>query len=364
MQVSTMPVYVIAEAGVNHDGSEKRAMELVDIAARAGADAVKFQLFDPAALVTAAASCAPYQLENLGGTPRTQQEMLAALSLPAPAMQRLEAHCLDSGVDFLCTPFDMASLAFLHEHTRMRYLKLASGEITNAPLLLAAARTGLPLILSTGMSSLDEVGEALSLLYFGYTKASGHPSAVGVPTPEMLLALREKVVLLHCVSQYPAPAESLNLLAMDTLAETFFLPVGFSDHSLGVHMAVAAVARGAQVIEKHFTYDATAAGPDHAASLSPSDLAAMITAIRQVSAALGTGEKLCQPVELPTRDVARRSVVAALPIRKGEVFTTANIGCKRPGTGPLKPHAYWDLLGRQASMDYPADAFIAARELA
>ena len=236
-------VYVIAEAGVNHNGDEKLAMKLIDIAAQAGADAIKFQMFSPEAMVTKHAVCADYQSTNLKNKKISQQDMLKKLTLPEDAFVRLEAHCIKRNIDFLCTPFDHGSLHFLVKNTDMHALKLASGEVTNGPLLLAAARTGLPIILSTGMSDLDEIGVALSILHFGYEHTTGHPQNLTVATPPMLRALSEKLTLLHCVSQYPAPVASTNLLAMDTLAETFNLPVGLSDHSLGLTMAIAASAR-------------------------------------------------------------------------------------------------------------------------
>jgi N-acetylneuraminate synthase len=356
-------VYVIAEAGVNHDGSEARAFELVDIAISAGADAVKFQLFSPQALVTQHAACAQYQSQNLRDSGISQRQMLDNLTLPEDALARLHAYCGSKGIDFLCTPFDHRSLDYLVMQTPMRFMKLASGEVTNGPLLLAAARTGMPIILSTGMSTLDNIGMALSILHFGYTHPAGYPSGLAVATPDMLLGLREKVTLLHCVSQYPALISSINLLAMDTLEQTFALPVGLSDHSLGITMATAAAARGAVMIEKHFTHDVKASGPDHAASLSPDGLHAMVRAIREVSDGLGDGEKSCRPEERNTRDIARRSVVAAMPLRKGEVFSEANLICKRPATGEVQPNQLWQLLGRKAKSDYDADNFIKASEL-
>jgi N-acetylneuraminate synthase len=359
---TVQPVYIIAEAGVNHDGSEKKALALIEIAARAGADAVKFQLFDPQALVTRSAPTAKYQAKNLHDDEISQQEMLRRLCLPDGALPRLEAVCRKHKLDFLCTPFDHASLAYLVAKTRMRYLKLPSGEVTNGPLLLAAARTRLPIILSTGMSDIDEIGAALSILHYGYMRKAGRPNP-GRPTKAMLKALRGKVTLLHCVSQYPAPIASMNLRALDTLADAFGLPVGLSDHSEGISMATAAVARGAVMIEKHYTYDIKAHGPDHAASLSPDMLAQMVAAIREVEQGLGDGKKRCRSEELNTRDVARKSVVAATSIAKGAVFTEKNLACKRPATGGVAPNQLWSLLGRKAKRDYAADAFIMASEL-
>ena len=256
----------------------------------------------------------------------------------------------------------MQSLHYLIENTEMPYLKIASGEVTNGPLLLAAARTRMPIILATGMSTLDEIGTALSILYVGYHNKEGNPSKPGVATPDQLVDLREKVHLLQCVSQYPAPIHSTNLLAMDTLEQTFSLHIGLSDHSLGLTIAVAAAARGARIIEKHFTYDMAARGPDHAASLNPAELAALVKAVREVSEAMGNGEKECLQEEMNTRTVARRSVVAASAITRGTPFGEENLTTKRPSSG-LAPNRLWELLGKNAKRDYDVDDFIDASEL-
>lgn len=355
-------IYIIAEAGVNHDGSEQLAYKLVDIAANAGADAVKFQLFNPSALVTQTASMADYQARNLKSQGTSQREMLEKLTLAPAAMGRLYAYCESRNIDFLCTPFDAESLTSLIENTQMPYLKLASGEVTNGPLLLAAARTGLPIILSTGMSTLDEISVALSILHFGYTHKTGFPTNLSVAVPEQLLELREKVHLLQCVSQYPASVTATNLLAMDTLEQVFSLHIGLSDHTLGSTMAIAAAGRGARIIEKHFTHDCNAKGPDHAASLSPQALEAFVTALRDVSRGMGNGEKECQPEEINTRAIARRSVVAHTGIARGALFSEANLVCKRPAHG-LSPNHLWQLLGKPAKRDYATDDLIDSSEL-
>ncbi len=352
--------YIITEAGVNHNGSEDIARQLIDIAADAKADAVKFQLFDPAALTTASAKTAAYQAANLNDGAISQRAMLEKLCLPEGAFVRLEAYCNTRGIDFICTPFDAASLHYLVTHTRMPYLKLPSGEVTNGPFLHACARTGLPIILSTGMADLGEVAVALSILHAGYHGVT--PPRLLPPTPEMLRELSGKVTILHCVSQYPAPVESLNLSAIDTLRDAFGLPVGYSDHSLGITMPIAAVAKGAVMIEKHFTFDVHAEGPDHKASLTAEELAAMVRAIRDTQAARGDGKKQCQPAEMSTREVVRKSIVAATAIRQGELFSEANLTCKRPGTG-ISPNALWQLIGKPASRDYDADSTIDTQEL-
>jgi N-acetylneuraminate synthase len=363
MHIFPKSVYIIAEAGVNHNGNENIAKSLIDIAADAKADAVKFQFFYPPDLVTSNAYCADYQSRNLKNENISQLEMLKNLTLENAAYIRLSEYCTKKGIDFLCTPFDQRSLDYLAKNTAMPYLKLASGEVTHGPLLLSAARTGLPIILSTGMSNLDEIGVALSILYFGYNYAEGAPTDINKLTPFMLAYLREKVTLMHCVSQYPAPISATNLLAMDTLVEAFSLKVGLSDHSEGFSMSVAASARGACIIEKHFTYDIHATGPDHAASLSGSDLKLMIQSIREVSEGMGDGKKICRPEELNTREVARRSVVAATPIKKGDIFSEHNLICKRPSSGPVAPNVLWQLLGKAAKHDYAADTFIDSQEL-
>ncbi len=338
--------YIIAEAGVNHDGSEERARELIAIAKRAGADAVKFQLFDPSALSTADAPLADYQSQNLGDTKTSQRAMLEALALPPETFVRIAQYCADEAIDFLCTPFDEASLAFLLEHTAMPALKLPSGELTNALLLTAAANSGLPLILSTGMANLEEIQAALALL-----------------TP-LMGSRASEITLLHCVSTYPAPVASTHLRAIDTMQRTFALPVGLSDHTLGINVAIAAVARGATIIEKHFTYSPTAHGPDHAASLAPEALHGMIQAIREVEIALGLPEKRCQPEEESTRHVARKSLVAAQPISRGELFTPENLTAKRPApSASISPMQYAGLLGKPAQKDYNADQHIDPCEL-
>lgn len=355
-------VYVIAEAGVNHDGSEKKAFELIDVAADSGADAVKFQLFRPELLVTGLASQAEYQKRNIKGSPKSERQMLEMLALSPDIMSHLAQHCALRKIDFLCTAFDVESLDYLVANTSMAFIKIASGDLNNGPFLLAAARTGLPIILSTGMSDMDEIATALCILHCGYTRSSGIPSKLSHPTPLMLKFLREKVVLMHSVSHYPAPVHSIHLRAMDTLAETFGLPVGFSDHSLGITLPLAAAARGAMAIEKHFTYDVKAKGPDHAASLSPDALKSMVKALRDVASALGGYEKACQIEETESRITTRRSVVAALAIAQGEEFSELNLACKRPATG-LAPNDLWELLGKTAKRDYAADEMIDPNEL-
>ena len=252
----------------------------------------------------------------------------------------------------------MESLRFLLDEMKLATLKLPSGEITNGPLLLEAARRCRRIILSTGMCVLDEVEAALAVLAFGWSDMAEAPSraafARAYADPALRRLLAERVTLLHCTTEYPTPFEDVNLRAMDTLAATFGVPVGFSDHTPGIAVPIAAAARGATVMEKHFTLDRALPGPDHKASLEPAELTAMVAAIRQVEAALGSGEKKPAPSEIKNMAIARKSLVAAAPIAKGEVFTTANLTVKRPGDG-VSPMLYWDWLGRAAGRDYSPD---------
>jgi N-acetylneuraminate synthase len=350
-------VFVIAEAGVNHNGSPELAMRLVDIAAEAGADAIKFQSFRADSLVGRAAPRAEYQKRNQPGEV-SQHDMLKKLELSEQVQRELSERSRSRGIEFMSSPFDAGSLDFLVSGIGVKRIKIGSGEITNAPLLLHGARTGLPMILSTGMSTLDEVEEALSVLALGYTDAAVPPGGAAFRAAYASAAgrsaLREKVSLLHCTSEYPAPANEINLRAMDTLREAFGLPTGFSDHSAGIAAAIAAAARGAVIIEKHYTLDRSMPGPDHKASLEPAQLAEMIASIRVASAALGSARKEPAPSELGNRAIARRSLVAARDIRKGERFSAADIEVKRPGGG-VSPMKYWDWVGKPAERDYRKD---------
>ncbi len=358
--MTSSSTFIIAEAGVNHNGDLSRAVEMVKAAAEAGADAVKFQSFRAEKIATALAPKADYQTRNTGAA-GGQLDMLRALELSDDDHHSLFAACQTAGIEFMSTPFDTDSVRFLAGTLGVKRLKVASGEITNAPLLLEMARTGLPVILSTGMSTLEDVEAALGVLAFGYCTATETPSPDGFEksyrSEAGQTALSNNVKILHCTSEYPAPPETIHLRAMTALTETFGLPVGLSDHSVGIAVATAAVARGAHVIEKHFTLDRALPGPDHRASLTPAELAEMVTAIRTVEQALGSGEKQPGDNELRTRGAARKSLVALKPIAKGDVFNETNLGAKRPGTG-LSPLAYWSYVGRSAARDYAADELI------
>jgi N-acetylneuraminate synthase len=355
------PVLIIAEAGVNHDGSLDDACRMIDVAAEAGADVVKFQTFVPEAVLTARAMKAAYQETNTGEG-GTQLDMVRKLALSHDDHRVLADRCARRSVRFMSTAFDMESLDFL-SGLDMPAIKIPSGDLTWGAMLLAAARVGPPLIVSTGMATLDEVREALTVIAFGLTRdgAPTGPDDLERAFADGQAALREKVTLLHCTTEYPAPLEAINLRAMDTMAGAFGLKVGYSDHSLGLTVAVAAVARGACVIEKHFTLSRTRPGPDHPASLEPDELAAMVRAIRDVEIALGRPEKSPAPAELGNVAIARRSLVAARPIRRCEILTPDAITAKRPADG-LSPMSQWRLIGTAAQRDYAPDDALEAHD--
>lgn len=349
---------IIAEAGVNHNGDCARALALVEAAARAGADIVKFQSFRADKLATAGAVKASYQ-QVTTGSDQSQLEMLRALELSQDDERRIAEVCAAAGITYMSTPFDADSATHLVKNIGVSTLKVGSGDLTNAPLLLHLARFRLPIILSTGMATLAEVEQALGVIAFGYLREPiAHPASEEFSRilldRDAWAELRGKVTLLHCTTEYPAEPHSINLRAMATLRSAFGLPVGFSDHSRGIHVATAAVALGATVIEKHLTLDRALPGPDHRASIEPDELAAMIASIRDVELALGDGRKVPAAEEIANRSVARRSLVAVQPVRSGERFSETNLGVKRPGDG-IPPIEYWTYLGKKANRDYAAN---------
>lgn len=352
-------VFVIAEAGVNHNGSLDLAFQLVESAARAGADAVKFQTFKADQLVSVRARKADYQVQNTGEA-GSQLEMLRRLELSPEAHRALAGRCKELRIAFMSTAFDIESLRFLAT-LEMPAVKIPSGDVTSAPLVLEAARLGRPLIVSTGMCTLDEIREALGVIAYGLIGGAHRPSravfAEAYVSDAGQAALVEKVTLLHCVTEYPAPFAEVHLRAMELLRKTFGLRVGYSDHTVGTSIALAAVARGATVLEKHFTLDRGLPGPDHKASLEPDELVRLVREVREIEEALGMEQKMPTPSEISNRLVARRSLVAAKPIARGEAFTDHNLAVKRPGGG-LAPIAYWEMLGRPANRDYAADDLI------
>lgn len=351
--------FIIAEAGVNHNGSLERALELVDIAADAGADAVKFQTFFAEQLVSASSRKARYQVENMG-TDESQLAMLKTLELPHEAHEALAARCADRGIEFMSTAFDLDSLQFLLD-LGIKRVKIPSGDVTAHPLLLAAGRAGVPIILSTGMCTLAEIEDALGVLAFALIGRDETPSPehfVGAFASDSgQAALRSRVTILHCVTDYPAAPEVVNLRAMETIHDAFGLLVGYSDHSMGIAISIAAAALGATVIEKHFTVDRSLPGPDHKASLEPNELGEMVRGVRDVALALGDGRKRPTSNEIENRAVIRRSLVAIAPIRAGEPFSVTNIAPMRPATG-IVPARYWEALERVAGRDFAPGDFI------
>lgn len=323
---------IIAEAGVNHNGSLERAFALVDAAAEAGVDYVKFQTFKADRLVTASSRTADYQKANCDAD--SQLEMLRSLELPFEAFRKLSGYCASKGVGFLSTPFDAESIDFLAS-LGMDFMKVPSGEITNLPYLRKIAETRIPVIMSTGMSTMGEVEAALEVFYDnGYS--------------------HEDIVLLHCNTEYPTPMADVNLLAMVTMRNAFEVATGYSDHTRGIEVPIAATALGATVIEKHFTLSRELPGPDHKASLEPAELAEMVSGIQNVSDALGCPVKQVSSSEAKNRAVARKSIVAARPIAKGEAFTEENLTVKRPGDG-LSPMLWDKVIGRTAFRDFSTD---------
>lgn len=360
------PVVVIAEIGVNHNGSLKSALELVDAAAEAGADLVKIQTFKSDKLVTRATRQAAYQTRNLGQAAAGeggQLTMLRALELDDEAHRVIAAYAAECGVGFLSTPFDAESTDFLIDGLGLTLIKVGSGDMTNAPHLLRLAKRGIDVILSSGMATMEEVARALGCLAFGYLGWSDPSSEAflrALNDPNGREALARKVTLLHCTSNYPTPFDEINLAVMDSFRAAFTCPVGFSDHSEGIAVAIGAVARGARMIEKHLTLDRSLPGPDHRASIEPTDFAAMTTGIRAIERAIGDPHKTPTPGEIDTMAVARKSLVASISIAAGEVFSADNLGVKRPGSG-LSPEEYWRLLGRPASRAYAPDDLIDER---
>lgn len=329
-----MSVYIIAEAGVNHNGNVELAKKMVDEAKSAGADCIKFQTFVSKNLASKSAGKAAYQ-KNTTDADESQLDMLKKLELSFAEFAALKEYCAVKEIDFLSTAFDFESVDFL-ESLGMETWKIPSGEITDLPYLIRIAKTGKAVILSTGMSTLREIEAALDVL---------NRNGAGA------------ITLLHCTTEYPAAYAHVNLHAMATMRKAFGLPVGYSDHTQGIEVSIAAAALGAVMIEKHFTLDAAMEGPDHKSSLEPDELKAMVTAVRHVEMALGNGEKRISPQETQTLKVARKSITASRGILKGECFTAENLTVKRPGTG-LSPMKWFDVIGQTADRDYEEDDLI------
>ena len=332
-----MCVLIVAEAGVNHNGDLALAERLVDMAADAGADLVKFQTFTAEKVVIQRAPKAAYQTRSTGRT-QSQLEMLCQLELNAEMHEALIARCRKRNIGFFSTGFDMESLDYLASLGAERF-KIPSGEITNLPYLRHVGAFGKPIILSTGMATLGEIEAALEVL-----------ESVGTS--------RTQITVLHCNTEYPTPMEDVNLSAMCNIRDCFGVAVGYSDHTLGIEVPIAAVAMGATVIEKHLTLDRTLSGPDHSASLVPEEFAKMVRAIRNIERAIGDGIKRPSPSEVKNKPIARKSLVAAKPIRTGEMFTADNVAVKRPGAG-ISPMRWDEVMGRTAGRNFAVDEFIA-----
>lgn len=348
-----MPL-IIAEAGVNHNGSEKLALELVEAAHAAGADIVKFQTFKADLIATPSAEKANYQKRNTSES-ESHLEMLKNLELSESAHFTLRNRCRELGIEFLSTAFDLQSLSFLVREVGLERLKIPSGELTNAPLLLAHAKYGKDLIVSTGMADMAEIETALGVIAFGLIGSDKPPNKAAFESAFKSQAgqreLKSRVTLLHCTSEYPAPIDQVHLNAMHSIHKKFELDVGYSDHTQGIAVPIAATAIGASVIEKHFTLDKKMDGPDHKASLEPDELRSMVDGIRSAHLALGVAAKEIQPSEMVNRNIARKSIVASRDIEEGEFFSPENLSIKRPGTG-LSPINYWELLDTKSSRKY------------
>ena len=331
-----MKVLIIAEAGVNHNGDLKIAKKLIDAAAEAGADLVKFQTFNADRLVTITARKAAYQIQTTDSS-ESQHEMLRRLELTPGMHKEIIAHCAKRKIGFFSTAFDIESTDLLVS-LGQKYFKIPSGEITNLPYLRHIGQLGRPVMLSTGMATMEEIGSALQIL-----ENSG--------------TAKKSITVLHCTTEYPTPMPEVNLRAMISIRDNFGVKVGYSDHTLGIEVAIAAVAMGATVIEKHFTLDRNLPGPDHKASLEPEELKSMVAAIRNIEVALGDGIKRLTPSEARNKPVVRKSLVASQAIKAGEAFSAQNITTKRPGTG-ISPMRWDEVMGRTALRDFVADELI------
>lgn len=329
-----MTTTIIAEAGVNHNGSIELAKQMVEAAAKAGADYIKFQTFKPEKLVSKYAQKADYQKKTTGNN-ESQLQMLEKLALSYDDFVELKKYCEQIGIGFLSTPFDEDSIRFL-DSLDMDFWKIPSGEITNYPYLVQIAQTGRDIVLSTGMCEMDEIADAMKVL---------EESGAG------------NISLLHCNTEYPTPYEDVNLLAMKQMRTAFKKQVGYSDHTVGIEVPIAAVALGAEIIEKHFTLDKNMEGPDHKASLEPLELSQMICSIRHIEKSLGDGNKKRTASEQHNIAAARKSIVAKCAISKGDIFTEANLTVKRPGNG-ISPMRWKELIGTRAERDYLEDELI------
>lgn len=356
-----MKTLIIAEAGVNHNGCEKLAFQLVDAAINAGVDIVKFQTFKSELLATKEAKQADYQVTNTQEK-QSQQSMLKALELSFDSHMRIKDYCSEKGINYLSTAFDFESLTFLVEVMKLATLKIPSGEITNAPFVLAHALSGCELIISTGMANINEIEFALSIIAFGFIQLE-QPDNKQVPCEQAFKAayqsdigqrlLKEKVKVLHCTTEYPAPLHDVNLAAMDYMADYFSLPIGYSDHTQGINVSLAAVARGACIIEKHFTLDQHMKGPDHKASLEPKELCALVKGIREIEVAIGQPIKKAMESEMKNISIARKSIFAKKNIQQGQIITAGDITIMRPGNSLSAIH-YFNVIDSKAIQNFSA----------
>lgn len=330
-------VFIIAEAGVNHNGSIELAKKLIDVAVQAGVDSVKFQTFKTELCISKDAKKADYQIENTNNNQETQFEMVKKLELNEEAHKELIAYCKTKNIMFLSTPFDHDSIELLN-NLGLEIFKIPSGEITNLPYLRHIGKLGKKVILSTGMADIGEIEDALDVLIEAGTQ-------------------KENITVLHANTMYPTPMEDVNLKAMITIGNTFNIPFGYSDHTLGIEVDIAAVAMGASCIEKHFTLDKNMDGPDHKASLEPDELKAMVKAIRNIELALGSSIKKPSKSEIPNMQIARKSIVAKTEIKKGDKLSEENITIKRPGNG-MNPMRWDEIVGRISTKDYKEDELI------
>ena len=354
-------VLIIAEAGVNHNGSLEAAISLVDVAVIANVDIVKFQTFIAEKVMTDYAKKAPYQLKNTN-IEESQIEMVKKLQLSLEDHEALVKYCKQSGIEFLSSPFDIESLIFLTKDLNLSKIKIPSGEITNLQMLFLAAKSQKDILLSTGMSTMADVEHALAALAFGYLSPEKNIPSISqiydvYQTESGQKILSEKVSLLHCTTEYPASVQDVNLNAIATLSAAFGLPVGLSDHTEGIHISLAAVALGAKIIEKHITLDKKMIGPDHAASLEPDELSKMVRYIRDIELSLGDGKKYPRPDELKNLMIARKSIVASRFIKSGTIFSSDDLEIKRPGIG-LSPMLWSEVVGKVACRDFEGDELI------
>lgn len=371
---------IIAEIGVNHQGDMSLAKNMIDAAVKSGVDIVKFQTFTADDLVTKKASKADYQ--NIGDDAEYQYDMLKRLELSYDDHVMLKDYCDEKNIGFLSTPFSVNAVKLL-SGLGLSHLKISSGEIVNAPLLVEAARTGLPIIMSSGMGTLEDLHKALSFLAYGYLNAEGSPSGdlseKAFQSDAGKKVLKDKVTLLHCTTSYPAPLEDVNLLAMDTISDTFGLPVGYSDHTEGIETPLLAIARGATVIEKHFTTDKTLKGPDQQASSEPPVFKALMKYVnspqsspnwpdeKMQSLILGSREKKATKTENDISKIARQVVIVSQNIKQGETFSPENLTSKRSGISNLEdvvlPTRFFDLIGKKAQRDYEVNDMVSPEEL-